>query len=66
MRTTNPFTGGNIKGDKLIADGKYEVKKVNFYHLEKTNMLEHTYTEPVSKLLVLGKPDNQGWHDSAD
>jgi hypothetical protein len=26
-------------------------------------MIEHTYTEPVSKLLTLGKPDNQGWHD---
>jgi hypothetical protein len=27
------------------------------------NLIEHTYTEPVSKLLTLGRPDNQGWHD---
>jgi len=26
-------------------------------------MIEHTYTEPVSKLLTLGRPDNRGWHD---
>ena len=26
-------------------------------------MIEHTYTEPVSKLLKLGRPDNRGWHD---
>ena len=26
-------------------------------------MPEHTYTEPVSKLLKLGRPDNRGWHD---
>jgi hypothetical protein len=26
-------------------------------------MIEHTYTEPVSKLLKLGRPDNQGWRD---
>lgn len=26
-------------------------------------MIEHTYTEPVSKLLALGNPDNRGWHD---
>jgi hypothetical protein len=26
-------------------------------------MIEHTYTEPVSKLLALGRPDNRGWHD---
>jgi hypothetical protein len=26
-------------------------------------MVEHTYTEPVSKLLTLGRPDNRGWRD---
>lgn len=26
-------------------------------------MIEHTYTEPVSKLLTLGRPDNRGWRD---
>lgn len=26
-------------------------------------MIEHTYTEPVSKLLALGRPDNRGWRD---
>jgi hypothetical protein len=26
-------------------------------------MIEHTYTEPVSKLLILGSPDNRGWRD---
>jgi hypothetical protein len=26
-------------------------------------MSEHTYTEPVSKLLALGRPDNRVWHD---
>jgi hypothetical protein len=26
-------------------------------------MIEHTYTEPVSKLLTLGRPDNRGWDD---
>jgi hypothetical protein len=26
-------------------------------------MIEHTYTEPVSKLLALGRPDNGGWRD---
>lgn len=26
-------------------------------------MIEHTYTEPVSKLLKLGNPDTQGWRD---
>ena len=26
-------------------------------------MIEHTYTEPVSKLLTLGRPDNRGWLD---
>ena len=26
-------------------------------------MIEYTYTEPVSKLLTLGRPDNRGWHD---
>jgi hypothetical protein len=26
-------------------------------------MIEHTYTDPVSKLLTLGRPDNQGWHN---
>jgi len=29
-------------------------------------MIEHTYTEPVSKLLRLGRPDNRGWHDYHD
>jgi len=24
---------------------------------------EHTYTEPVTKLLTLGRPDNRGWRD---
>ena len=26
-------------------------------------MIEHTYTEPVSKLLLIGRPDNRGWRD---
>lgn len=26
-------------------------------------MIEHTYAEPVLKLLTLGRPDNRGWHD---
>jgi hypothetical protein len=26
-------------------------------------MIERTYTEPVSKLLMLGRPRGQGWHD---
>lgn len=26
-------------------------------------MIKHTYTEPVSKLLTLGRPDNRGWRD---
>lgn len=26
-------------------------------------MIEHTYTEPVSKLLTLGRPNNRAWHD---
>ncbi len=26
-------------------------------------MIEHTYTEPVSKLLALGRPNNGGWRD---
>lgn len=26
-------------------------------------MIEHTYTEPVSKLLTLGRPANGGWHN---
>lgn len=26
-------------------------------------MIEHNYTEPVSKLLALGRPDNRGWQD---
>jgi hypothetical protein len=26
-------------------------------------MIEHTYTEPVSKLLFVGRPDNRGWPD---
>lgn len=26
-------------------------------------MIEHTYTEPVSKLLALGRPANRGWRD---
>lgn len=26
-------------------------------------MIEHTYTEPVAKLLTLGRPDNRGWRD---